>query len=322
MRRDAFHPRAARRRFPYAPLLGTALALYVAGVAGAGPAQASFPGANGSIAVERSPGDSTIDIVPLDGGAPRYIITDGRVPDPANIAWSPDGRKLAFDGPATSLGSGRALYTINADGSGLKQVGRGDRLRFNPAFSPDGKKLAFVQDNGRGGSGDIYTISTSGADLQRLTAGSTWDASPDWSPDGTRIAYVCYSGGRRHACQMTPKGSGKTVTTAKLGLLDVASVSWSPDSRRIAMAATAPGSDRATAYTMTRVGLELRRFPYGPTQRPAWSPDGSAVAFGEYTTGGDMVITIFDPFTGALVGEAFGPDLTFDIDPGGWQPLP
>ena len=195
------------------------------------PAQASFPGHNGRIAYAPpifgldTHAFGTVDL------SNRWVsISTGAVDLPSNIAWSANGKRFAFDAPATSSGAKRAIYIGNADGSGIRQVGAGNRLRYNPAWSPDGTKLAFVQDNGSAGSGDIYTMTTTGTSLTRLTTSTAWEGQPDWAPDGTRIAYTCVSGGRRQLCQMTPKGGSKTVTTGSLGLPAVIALSWSPTS--------------------------------------------------------------------------------------------
>ncbi len=170
------------------------------GLAAAAPAQASFSGRNGEIAYQSgcpacsdSPSNRFYTLDP--NGVHRVIRTHFAF-HPRHMAWSPDGRRIAFDAqPMDTLNpedGPRGLYIINADGTGLRQVGRVDRFRSDPAWSPGGTRLAFVQDNGaRGGSTDVYTIATTGAGLRRLTTAAGLDDSPDWAPDGTRIAYRC-----------------------------------------------------------------------------------------------------------------------------------
>jgi TolB protein len=167
---------------------------------------------------------------------------------------------------------------MNADGTGLRQVGQAGARRYNPAWSPDGARLVFVQDNGGSGSGDIYTITTSGGSLTRLTNSPTWDGAPDWSADDTRIAYVCRSGGRDQVCQMTPAGDDKQVTTATVPLpAGVIAPSWSPDSASIAFSVRGGRSGGYhRIYRMTRSGGSLREltppYEYGPGVRSPGRP--------------------------------------------------
>jgi Tol biopolymer transport system component len=303
-------------------------------LAAAGPAQATFPGRNGLIAHGYSFCEATEASIGLTGPSDACgFIPTGAVTGARNISWSPSGKQLAFDAPATSLGTGQALYVVNADGTGLRQVGRGDLLRYNPAWSPDGTKLVFVQDNGAGaGSGDIYTITTNGGSLTRLTTSGGWDGNPDWSADGTRIAYTSDYKGKRHVWQMTPTGASKTVTTANLvfdGPVD--QVSWSPDSASIAF--TAGGAPNATdstlerLYRVSRSGSNLRVLAgisgpgyTGLTKELAWSPDGTRVLYGEVITDRRAYWSV-NSVNGGDKTAVWGCDPCGGIDAGGWQPL-
>ena len=54
--------------------------------------------------------------------------------------WSPDGRRIVFDGNA---GDGWELFLINADGSGLERLTTNDSIDANTTWSPDGKSIAY-----------------------------------------------------------------------------------------------------------------------------------------------------------------------------------
>ena len=55
-------------------------------------------------------------------------------PEVQSPVWSPDGRRIAF----VNRRDGRALYVMNADGSGLRIVARVQRFA-TPAWSPVGR---------------------------------------------------------------------------------------------------------------------------------------------------------------------------------------
>ncbi len=285
------------------------------------PAQAAFPGANGKLA--HPPvfpmADTSIGTIAPDGR--QAAIPTGTVAGPANIAWSRDGRRLAFDGPATSGGSGRALYVMNADGSGLRQVGRGDAQRFNPAFTPDGSRLVFVQDNGpRGGSGDVYSVSTTGSGLTRLTTSPGWDGAPDVAVDG-RIAWVCRAGGRPLLCTMAADGSGKTALSATASLAEVAHPSWSPDGAALAFSARRAADQPEGLFRVGRGGGDLRALPGTDASRPAWSPDGTRIASERYVDEGVFSVAVARAGDGAPLGSLAATEAPWSIDPSGWQPV-
>src|SRR5262245_50295014 len=68
-----------------------------------------------------------------------------------NPAWSPDGRRLAFestrDGPF-------AIYVIGVDGTGLTKLSSGSAAEGQPSWSPDGTQLVFTSN--RDGHEDLY----------------------------------------------------------------------------------------------------------------------------------------------------------------------
>jgi Tol biopolymer transport system component len=80
---------------------------------------------------------------------PPTQLTDG-LSDNWLPAWSPDGEKIAFS-------SNRAdekfnIWTINADGTSLRQITNTPHESTEPVWSPDGKRLAFGEGNRKGWS--------------------------------------------------------------------------------------------------------------------------------------------------------------------------
>lgn len=102
--------------------------------------------------------------------------------------WSPDGKKIAFDGPADCQDCGYEIYLMNADGSGLEILTDDPVDDWNPVWSPDGSKLAYV--SGRGDEYDIYVLDLTSRKKIQLTDTPGFELQPTWSPDGKWVAFV------------------------------------------------------------------------------------------------------------------------------------
>jgi len=106
-----------------------------------------------------------------------------------DLAMSPDGKTLAFTIATSDLPRAKkttAVWVINSDGSGLRQVTRGEK-DAGPHFSPDGKTLVFVRTTD--GTPNLWILPLNGGESRQLTKVSTGVADPLWSPDGKVIAF-------------------------------------------------------------------------------------------------------------------------------------
>ena len=112
-----------------------------------------------------------------------------------------------------------------------------------PTLSPDRTRVAFV--SYRDGNYEIYVMGADGSEPTNITQHDAWDSSPAWSPNGRRIAFVSDRNGDRELY----KGGGLY---------------------------------NADIFLMNADGTGVEQLTFDPGNGaggPAWSPDGSSIAF-------------------------------------------
>ena len=157
-------------------------------------------------------------VLPLDGGEARQVTSFAD--DCGDIAWSPDGRRIAFtvkDAKAEGADDDAAprvyermryktdegylsdqrrrhIWIVDAAGSEPRRLTDGDWDDQHPAWSPEGREIAFVSnrsaDRERNTVADIHVASVTDGNVRRVTDEVGQYGNPSWSPDGATIA--CY----------------------------------------------------------------------------------------------------------------------------------
>jgi TolB protein len=180
--------------------------------------------------------------------------------------FAPDGRRIAYVHNNT-------IWVMNADGSGKRQVS--DRSAGGPSWSPDGASIAFSALSCTGGPGVYRVSSTQIAPAPQVLFPAACKGQP--LPEVATISSV----------EDVPAGS----LTERLGADQT--VAWSPDGTKIAF----PGgecddiADACLTVGTVATGSEHAIDVYGGGGSeasgfgvvPAWSPDGTKVAWTAYT---------------------------------------
>jgi TolB protein len=196
----------------------------------------------------------------LAAGGGRFALALGHQ-GPDQLAWSPDGKWIAY-----SRGE-RELWLMKADGTDAHRIAT---LGISPSWSPDGTKLAY--EGGAGldfgeGAGKIVIANADGSDPRVVTSGY----DPAWSPDGGELGYAYREG---------ISVVGVDGLNNRVVIPDGYAPAWSPDGGRLAfvkssglgpssiMVANADGSDARTLVKSDVYADNL-----------SWSPDGSEIAF-------------------------------------------
>ncbi|MEO8678564.1 MAG: S9 family peptidase [Vicinamibacterales bacterium] len=207
-----------------------------------------------------------------------------------SVAWSPDGRSLAFvssaPGPETDDANGdpmvitRYLYKPTAT-EGL--------TRFN-----DNKRL------------HLYTVDVGTRQVRQLTTGNFYEHSIDWSPGGEEIVFVSNHEANADktfnydmfAVRVKDAAVRRLTNTKAAEYVPV----WSPDGTRLAFSATKRDltSSETTmedthVWVMNADGSNRVEIGAGIDNRqgvPQWSPDGKYVYFSVQERGSTKLMRI------------------------------
>ena len=159
------------------------------------------------------------------------------------------------------------LYVLNSNGTGLRRFTRSE-WDSNPVWSPNGSRIVFQRISGRGLT--LMIVRADGSGLRLLANDAALAPQPRWSPDGQQLAY----GGCGGFCV-----SGLVIGPRKsfVSREETVGVDWSPDGTRIVFGGTA-ALNVVNVQTNARTTITLPSAA-GGAWRPAWSRDGTMIAF-------------------------------------------
>jgi dipeptidyl aminopeptidase/acylaminoacyl peptidase len=174
-------------------------------------------GDSSGVAVARADGSSIRFIAPVSG-------TNHVLPSMGErVAWSPDGKRLAFvssePGPEddangdpmvitrysykptaseglTRFDDNRRLHLFVADLATrqVKQITSGTYYEHSIQWSPNGQELLFISNHGadpdRVFNYDVFALNLSSGAIRQITNTRNAEYQPVWSPDGRSIAYL------------------------------------------------------------------------------------------------------------------------------------
>jgi len=181
-------------------------------------------------------GNERFDIwlVDRDGERERNLTNEPEVMH-RDIAWSPDGSRLAY--VANAAGMAFAVHVIDVATGDTRRLTEGEFDDALPRWSPDGKRLLFSsrRETVRTNS-DLFVISADGGAPTKL---ATRDADGeslegDWSKDGSRIAFTTNMR-RRYEIAVASLADDEVIKVEPLtrSIFDETAPAWRPDGRAV-----------------------------------------------------------------------------------------
>jgi Tol biopolymer transport system component len=196
------------------------------------------------------------------------------------------------------------IYTMNPDGSDVRNLTSSGGDNYYPAVSPDGRRIAFVST--RDGNPEIYSMDTDGTHQLRLTSNPQQDYEPTFSPNGATIVFSSNRTGRFSLFSMNAT-NGTGVTRVIGPGTDWHSPSFSPDGKKLV--ATSDSGTGEELFQMNADGSSpVRLLTSGSSIRhPSFSPDGKKVVFDVGAT--DTDVKQFDLMSSTFYDLAFSAEL-------------
>ncbi|HKC87434.1 MAG TPA: winged helix-turn-helix domain-containing protein [Blastocatellia bacterium] len=227
----------------------------------------------------------------VDGG--NWVRLTDDPGDDVNPVWSPDGRTIAFyrsspDGDGIflvpSLGGAERKLT----GVWANRFGFGSHTWIH--WSPDERWLVVSDKTSAEEPFSLFLLSPETGEKRRVTsppASIVGDCSPAFSPDGKRLAFVRVISALVGEVYLVSVNGGepKRLTFDGAG---VSNLAWTPNGREIVFASRLGGKNRLYRIPVEGGAAEWLSATGSEAQYPAFSRDGSRLAWRQNTSDEDI----------------------------------
>ena len=137
--------------------------------------------------------------------------------DHNGVAWSPDGRWIAYASNRTGrtiLDAGHSnntdIFIVPADSGAERQLTTGEGPDGSPVWSPDGRMIAYASSDRVNNSADqteLKVVPVEGGEPRNLTADFDWSISGiEWSKDGRHVYFSAAQGLSTHLYRVPASG--------------------------------------------------------------------------------------------------------------------
>jgi len=227
----------------------------------------------------------------VDGG--NWVRLTDDPGDDVNPVWSPDGRTIAF---YRSSPDGDGIFLVPALGGAERKLTGvwANRFGFGSHtwihWSPDGNWLVVSDKTSAEEPFSLFLLSPETGEKRRVTsppASVVGDCSPAFSPDGKRLAFVRVISALVGEIYLVSVNGGepKRLTFNGAG---VSNLAWAPNGREIVFASRLGGKNRLYRIPVEGGAAEWLAATGSEAQYPAFSRDGSRLAWRQNTSDEDI----------------------------------
>jgi dipeptidyl aminopeptidase/acylaminoacyl peptidase len=220
--------------------------------------------------------------LPTQAQAPakRPIAIDDiyRMQEVGNPQCSPDGKWIAYTVTTFDRAADKrhtAIWMVNWDGTQTLPLSHGTESASSPRWSPDGKYLAFLSARAEGGKTQVWLLDRRGGEAWQLTNVKDELGGYAWSPDGKKLVLEMSPGDEAETAADSTKTSAAAAKAPKPILID--RLHFKQD-REGYLTATS----RSQLYLFDVEGKKLEALTTEKQfddSEPAWSPDGTQIAY-------------------------------------------
>jgi len=271
------------------------------------PGPGGAPSANSAIYVaEVSAPDATTRITAGDGKTAC---------EEHDVAWSPDGKQIAFLSDAATQGQ-LQLFVMNSSGGSAKQVTHMKGFLASPGWSPDGKTVALLfTENATRAAGPLVAetpdegvvseefleqrltlVDPATASIQQISPADMYVYEFDWAPDSKRLVITAAHGNGDDNWYIAglfkiDAVSGVMMEVVAKPGMQIGVPKWSPDGKTIAFIGGLMSDEPIVGgdvYLVPEAGGNAENITpniHTTASWLTWTPDSKKVLIAQYADG-------------------------------------